>query len=101
MAKRRKRRECPACERPAQKWERVLLLDGGRVRTGLVCSNCASQAARMGRAGQFRRCTAPGCKRFAANECMFGTSYCSLHGELRKVFKREEFKIEKEGSKNG
>lgn len=75
--KRKKRRECPACERPAQKWERVLLLEGGRIRTGLVCTNCAQQSARivnMSRPGAFRRCAAAGCELDAC--------YCSIHAVM-------------------
>lgn len=76
--RRAKRRACPACERPAQKWERVLLLEGGHVRTGLVCVSCAQQAARivnMSKPGAFSRCSVPGCP--------FDAVFCSVHAVRR------------------
>jgi hypothetical protein len=77
---RRKRRDCPACDKPAQKWERVLLLEGGRIRTGLVCTNCASQSVRivnMSKPGAFSRCEVPGCALDAV--------WCSLHAKRREL----------------
>lgn len=79
MARRKKRRGCPACGNPAQRWQRVILIEtGGRIRTGLVCQKCGEQALRivqLRRSDEFRRCEHDG--------CTLDATFCSLHAHRR------------------